>query len=182
MEFKWTVGAQRYAHLSIDGETAAIVADRVQGFYDRLVLPGDKRINHFAKAGDAVFETACPWQTPGWSVFDPAGKMLRRGDEEGESAKKLIESIIEASEEWNMKVPVHAALMLPIGLSRKVLRLVEEDFGIYLDAPVSPSRSTHQQFGVYDEDEKHAGDIESNDRFFTEETLRFEISKLFAQT
>lgn len=65
------------------------------------------------------------------------------------------------------------------GLSRKQLRTVEQDLGIFLDRPAKVLRTLYQQFGVYDEDEKHVGDICAKGEYFSDDELRKKIHKLF---
>lgn len=64
-------------------------------------------------------------------------------------------------------------------LTRKQLRAMEQELGIYLDKPADVARTPNQQFGVYDENELHAGDIISDERYFSEEELRESILALF---
>ena len=68
----------------------------------------------------------------------------------------------------------------PKCLSRKQLRTIERDLGVYLDKPENVSRTSNQQFGVYDENEVHAGDIIADDRYFTEPELISSIKVLFS--
>lgn len=66
------------------------------------------------------------------------------------------------------------------GLSMAQLHTIESDLGVYLRDPVETERSPNQQFGVYDEDEKHAGDIIARGLYFTETELREQILRLFS--
>jgi hypothetical protein len=68
---------------------------------------------------------------------------------------------------------------LKTGLTRKQLRSIEREMGVYLDAPVKQLRTPNEQLGVYDEGEMHAGDICADDRYFSEEELRTKIKALF---
>jgi hypothetical protein len=66
-------------------------------------------------------------------------------------------------------------------LGLKEQRAIERQLGIFLGAPVNPKRCTNQQFGVYDKDEKHVGDIVAKEEFFTKEELIKGIKKLFGK-
>lgn len=52
------------------------------------------------------------------------------------------------------------------GLSIEELREIERQLGIYLQRPVNPNRSIREQFGVYDENGNHVGDIMAKDDDF----------------
>ena len=64
------------------------------------------------------------------------------------------------------------------GRTRRQIREVERKLSIFLDTPAEPQRSGGEQFGVYDEDEKFAGDIVADGQFFTEEELETKIKRL----
>lgn len=64
-------------------------------------------------------------------------------------------------------------------LTRRELRTIERELGVFLDAPSNPTRCTHQQFSVYDENEKSAGDVFATDTYFTELELCDAIRDLF---
>lgn len=66
-------------------------------------------------------------------------------------------------------------------LARRQLRALERQLGVFFDKPKDGSRSAEQQFGVYDEDETHVGDICAANFFFTEEELRAAVLKLFGK-
>lgn len=66
-------------------------------------------------------------------------------------------------------------------LSRKELREIEKEHGIYLDKPANPERSANQQFSVYDEDEKFVGDIVAEEEYFTKIELKKKIKLIFEQ-
>ena len=78
-----------------------------------------------------------------------------------------------------MKVRRGQASPAAAGLTRRELRAVESGLGVYLDKPVNASRTSNQQFGVYDEDEMHAGDICAMGEHFLEGELRAEIKRIF---
>jgi len=65
--------------------------------------------------------------------------------------------------------------------TRRQLRAVEEEFGVYLDSPQNVQRCVNQQFGVYDEDEVHVGDICARELYFNIEELRVKIATLCKQ-
>ena len=65
-------------------------------------------------------------------------------------------------------------------LSLRKLRSIERNLGVYLANPRAVTRSANQQFGVFDEDELHVGDICADARYFTEEELTQKIKGLFA--
>jgi hypothetical protein len=64
-------------------------------------------------------------------------------------------------------------------LSRKEIRKIERDLGIYLDKPLTPMRSGNAQYGVYDENEQYVEDIIADSTYFTAEELIAKIMKLF---
>ena len=64
-------------------------------------------------------------------------------------------------------------------LSIKVLRELEAELGVYLADPINVARCPNQQFGVYDENEVHIGDIVAKDRFFTYEEIQEKAKSLF---
>lgn len=58
-------------------------------------------------------------------------------------------------------------------LLRKELRVIEAEFGVFLDQPHRQLHVTQQQFGVYDGGDHHLGDVMSvGDFHFTEDGLR----------
>lgn len=58
------------------------------------------------------------------------------------------------------------------------LRNLESDLDIFLADPVSIIRSDSQQFGVYDQDENHIGDIVADAKFFTSQEIREKVKSL----
>ena len=71
----------------------------------------------------------------------------------------------------------------PRPLGRPTLRAIERELGVYLDSSQNPTRSTAQQFAVYDEDDVYVGMIISvldpNTALFTAESLTAAIKALF---
>jgi hypothetical protein len=59
------------------------------------------------------------------------------------------------------------------------MRNLESDLDIFLTEPLSVIRSGSQQFGVYDEDENHVGDIVADGKFFTSQEIREKVKSLF---
>jgi len=78
-----------------------------------------------------------------------------------------------------MKKVVSKKAVSKLGL--RELRAIENQLGIFLKNPVNPKRCTNQQFGVYDEDEKHVGDIMAKGAFFTTKELKAKIKALFGK-
>ncbi len=67
-----------------------------------------------------------------------------------------------------------------IPLTRKVLREIERELGVYLDnGPLRANRELNQQFAVYDEDERFVTDIVSETLYFTQEELISKIQSAF---
>lgn len=64
-------------------------------------------------------------------------------------------------------------------LSRRQLRGLERELGVYLDIPVRSQRSSIQQLGVFDEDEKYAGDVTAQSTWFSVPELDTAIRLLF---
>jgi hypothetical protein len=64
-------------------------------------------------------------------------------------------------------------------LSIKALRELETELGVYLADPINVARCPNQQFGVYDENEVHIGDIVARNRFFTFEEIPEKVKILF---
>lgn len=69
----------------------------------------------------------------------------------------------------------------PQPLSRRVMRDIERELGVFFDKPERAFRNGKQQFGVYDEDEHHAGDVRANSRYFDAEELKTKVKALFNQ-
>jgi len=65
------------------------------------------------------------------------------------------------------------------GLSRRTLREIERELEVFLDIPVNVARCPFQQFGVYDANEDHAGDIVAEKWVFDADELRQKIAALF---
>jgi len=65
------------------------------------------------------------------------------------------------------------------GLSRKAIRAIEASLGVYLDKPRKGLRTSHQQFGVYDEDEVFVADIVADGDKFAESELVDKIKMKF---
>jgi len=63
-------------------------------------------------------------------------------------------------------------------LTRKALREIERELGIYLDAPKNMMRMLNQQFGIYNENDEHIGDIGAPKLYFSAETLRAAIREV----
>jgi hypothetical protein len=59
------------------------------------------------------------------------------------------------------------------------LRNLESDLDIFLAEPVMVARCPNQQFGVYDEDENHVGDIVADGQFFSSQEIREKVKSLF---
>jgi hypothetical protein len=67
-----------------------------------------------------------------------------------------------------------------IRLTRKQVRQIEIELGVYLGIALSPIRSAVQQFAVYtdfNEEERFVADIHSQGRHFSAEELRIVIRK-----
>lgn len=64
-------------------------------------------------------------------------------------------------------------------LTRCEIRSIEITLDVFLDCALHPQRSLNQSFGVWDEDEKYAGDITADGQYFTAVELERKIKQLF---
>ena len=65
-------------------------------------------------------------------------------------------------------------------LTRRHLRTIEYEIGVFLDLPVIEQQTDNQQFGVYDDEEVYVGDVCAEGKFFSYRELTSKIRKLFA--